>query len=223
MPNAITAHEMQQYDQYTINEIGVSPLVLMEKTALSTIEVLAAGQFDLARVLVISGLGNNGGDGIATARLLQQKGVNVELLFVGDEARAANNTSQQLEIAKNYGIEPIQRVKDFRQYTVIVDALFGIGLVKPVPVKLGEMIKRINAANIPVIALDVPSGLNATTGEILGAAIRATATVTFAYPKTGLLKGEGPKRAGTVYVKDIGIYAPEEIANFKNSSESKGN
>ncbi|WP_373768961.1 NAD(P)H-hydrate epimerase, partial [Weissella soli] len=125
------------------------------------------------------------------------------------------NTKQQLTIARNYGLPIIHRVKDFRNYTVIVDALFGIGLSKPVPVKLGEIIKRVNAANIPVVSVDLPSGLDATTGAILGSAIRATATVTFAYAKTGLLQGEGTKRAGSIYIKDIGIYSPEEIADFK--------
>jgi len=219
MTDAVTAHEMQQYDQYTINEIGVPSLVLMERAALAGIEVLGAGQFDLSQVLVIAGLGNNGGDGVALARLLMQKGVPVDLLFVGDENRAAHNNAIQLEVAKKYGLNPVNRVKDFRQYTVIVDALFGIGLSKPVPIKLGEMIKRVNAANIPVVAIDVPSGINATTGEIMGSAIRATATVTFAYPKTGLLQGEGVKRSGSIFVKDIGIYSPAELHQFNPEIE----
>lgn len=215
MVDAVTAQEMQQYDHYTIEEIGVPSLVLMERAAISVTEVLGAGKFDLTNVLVIAGLGNNGGDGIAIARLLAQKGVKVDLLVLGDETRATVNTKQQLTIARNYGLPIIHRVKDFRNYTVIVDALFGIGLSKPVPVKLGEIIKRVNAANIPVVSVDVPSGLDATTGVILGSAIRATATVTFAYAKTGLLQGEGTKRAGSIYIKDIGIYSPEEIADFK--------
>ncbi|MCM0582007.1 NAD(P)H-hydrate epimerase [Weissella diestrammenae] len=221
MTDAVTAHEMQQYDQYTIDEIGVPSLVLMERAALATIEVLGAGQYDLSEVLVIAGLGNNGGDGVAIARLLMQKGIKVSLLLLGDESRAAHNTALQLKIARQYGLHPIHRVKEFRQYSVIVDALFGIGLSKPVPVKLGEMIKRVNAANIPVVSVDVPSGLNATTGEILGSAIRANATVTFAYPKIGLLQQEGIKRAGSIFVKDIGIYSPEELNNFKSRTEEK--
>ncbi|MDR3241328.1 MAG: NAD(P)H-hydrate epimerase [Lactobacillaceae bacterium] len=219
MTDAVTAQEMQQYDQYTIEQIGVPSLLLMERAALSTIEVLGAGQFDLSEVLVIAGLGNNGGDGVAIARLLMQKGVKVSLLLLGDETRASHSTATQLKIARNYGLQTIHRIKEFRQYTVIIDALFGIGLSKPVPVKLGDMIKRVNAANIPVVSVDVPSGLNATTGEIMGSAIRATATVTFAYPKTGLLQNEGTKRAGSIFVKDIGIYSPEELAEFKAGTE----
>ena len=135
---------------------------------MSVIDVLAAGSFDLANVLVIAGLGNNGGDGVAIARMLTQKGVNVDLLILGDEHRATANTATQLKIARGYGIETQNRVRDFRNYTVIVDALFGIGLSRPVPSKLGDIIKRVNAANIPVVSVDVPSGLHATTGEILG-------------------------------------------------------
>ena len=215
MVEAVTAQEMQRFDRYTMEEIGVPALVLMERAAMATIEVLAAGTFDLANVLVIAGLGNNGGDGVAIARMLIQKGVNVDLLILGDENLATANTATQLKIASGYGIHTQNRVRDFRNYTVIVDALFGIGLSKPVPSKLGDIIKRVNAANIPVVSVDVPSGLHATTGEILGSAIRATATVTFAYPKQGLLQNEGLKRAGNIYVKDIGIYSPEELAEFK--------
>lgn len=212
---AITAQKMRQYDRYTTDEIGVPSLVLMERAAISTIEVLGAGTFDLNNVLVIAGLGNNGGDGIAIARMLVQKGVKVDLLILGDENRATQNTTTQLQMIRGYGIQTKTRVTDFRQYTVIIDALFGIGLSKPVPVKLGDIIKRVNAANIPVLAVDIPSGLDATTGDILGSAIRATATVTFAYPKTGLLQNEGLKRAGDIFVKDIGIYSPEELNQFK--------
>ncbi len=214
MVEAVTAQEMQLLDRYTIEEIGMPPLVLMERTAQSVIEVLAAGKYDLSHVLVIAGLSNNGGDGIVISRLLSQKGVNVDLLILGDEKRASANTATQLKITRNYGIEPKHRINDFKNYSVIVDALFGIGLSKPVPVKLGEIIKRVNAANIPVVSVDVPSGINATTGEILGSAIRASATVTFGYPKTGLLKQEGLKRAGDIYVKDIGIFRPANLEEF---------
>ena len=149
MVEAVTAQDMQRFDRYTIEEIGVPSLVLMERAAMSVIDVLAAGSFDLANVLVIAGLGNNGGDGVAIARMLTQKGVNVDLLILGDEHRATANTATQLKIARGYGIETQNRVRDFRNYTVIVDALFGIGLSKPVPSKLGDIIKRVNAANIP--------------------------------------------------------------------------
>ena len=221
MIESVTAQEMQRFSHYTTDEIGVHPLVLMERAAISVMEVLGAGTFDLTNVLVIAGLGNNGGDGIAITRMLAQKGVNVDLLLLGDAHRATPNTAKQLDIARKYGVTPHNRVRDFRHYTVIVDALFGAGLSKPVPVKLGEIIKRVNAANIPVVSVDIPSGLNATTGTILGSAIRASATVTFAYPKQGLLQNEGLKRAGNIYVKDIGVYSPEELSNFKKESSNQ--
>ena len=221
MIESVTAQEMQRFSHYTTDEIGVHPLVLMERAAMAVIDVLGAGNFDLSNVLVIAGLGNNGGDGIAVTRLLAQKGVNVDLLLLGDEHRATPNNAKQLDIARNYGIVPHNRVHDFRHYTVIIDALFGAGLSKHVPVKLGDMIKRVNSANIPVVSVDIPSGLHATTGAILGSAIRATATVTFAYPKKGLLQNEGLKRSGNIYVKDIGIYSPDELSNFKKESSTQ--
>lgn len=206
---AITAQQMQAYDKYTIETIGIPSAVLMERAALAVIETLAAGTFDLSHVLVVAGTGNNGGDGLAIARILHLKGVDVKVLLLGDERRLSKANREQLAIARKYQVKIGHSIKDFRDYTVIVDALFGIGLTRDITGKLAEAVKKINASNQPVVAVDIPSGLDATTGKILGSAIRANMTVTFAYPKIGLQVGDANKRVGKVIVKDIGIYAPE--------------
>lgn len=205
----VTAAQMQAYDKYTIETIGIPSAVLMERAALSIVDTMAAGDFDLSRVLVVAGVGNNGGDGLAIARILHQKGITVEVLLLGDEKNLSANNQQQLAIARKYNVKIGRNVRDFRDYSVIVDALFGIGLSHEIGGKLTEAVKKINASNQPVIAVDIPSGLDATTGKILGSAIRANTTVTFGYVKTGLTIGDASKRVGNVIVKDIGIYAPE--------------
>lgn len=205
----VTAAQMQAYDKYTIETIGIPSAVLMERAALSIVDTMAAGDFDLSRVLVVAGVGNNGGDGLAIARILHQKGITVEVLLLGDEKNLSANNQQQLAIARKYNVKIGRNVRDFRDYSMIVDALFGIGLSHEIGGKLTEAVKKINASNQPVIAVDIPSGLDATTGKILGSAIRANTTVTFGYVKTGLTIGDASKRVGNVIVKDIGIYAPE--------------
>lgn len=206
---AVTAQQMQAYDKYTIETIGIPAPVLMERAALAVIDTLATGGFDLNHVLIVAGTGNNGGDGLAIARILHLKGIDVKVLLLGDERHLSKANREQLNIARKYQVKIGHSIKDFRDYTVIVDALFGIGLTRDITGKLAEAVKKINASNQPVVAVDIPSGLDATTGEILGSAIRANTTVTFAYPKTGLATGDANKRVGKIIVKDIGIYAPE--------------
>lgn len=207
--NFVTAEQMQAYDKYTIETIGIDSSVLMERAALCVIETLAAGSFDLSHVLVVAGTGNNGGDGLAIARILHLKGIDVRVLLLGDERHLSKENKKQLAIARKYQVKIGHSIKDFRDYTVIVDALFGIGLTRDITGKLSEAVKKINASNQPVVAVDIPSGLDATTGKILGSAIRANTTVTFGYTKIGLTTGDANKRVGKIILKDIGIYAPE--------------
>lgn len=208
-PTVVTAQQMQAYDKYTIETIGMPSAVLMERAALSVIATIAAGGFDLSRVLIVAGTGNNGGDGLAIARLLHLKGIDVKVLLLGDERKLSKANKEQLAICRKYQVKIGHSIKDFRDYTLIIDALFGIGLRRDITGKLSEAVKKINASNQPVVAVDIPSGLDATTGKILGSAIRANTTITFGYLKVGLTVGDASKRVGKVIVKDIGIYAPE--------------
>jgi NAD(P)H-hydrate epimerase len=208
-PTVVTAQQMQAYDKYTIETIGMPSAVLMERAALGVIATISAGDFDLSRVLIVAGTGNNGGDGLAVARILHLKGVDVKVLLLGDERKLSKANKEQLAICRKYQVKIGHSIKDFRYYTLIIDALFGIGLTRDITGKLAEAVKKINASNQPVVAVDIPSGLDATTGKILGSAIRANTTVTFGYLKVGLTVGDANKRVGKVIVKDIGIYAPE--------------
>lgn len=204
MEYIVTGTEMKQCDQATIRDYGIPAEVLMERAALACLEVLGERGFDLSKVLVLCGSGNNGGDGFAIARLLYLKGVDVELSFAGKESSCTAETRMQKEICSKYGINIISK-PDFSEYTIIVDAIFGIGLSREVQGSCREVIKQADGCHVPVLAVDLPSGIHADTGQVMGAAIHAAVTVTFAFKKRGLVLAKGKEYSGTVVVKDIGI------------------
>jgi len=206
----VTAAEMQKIDNYTIETIGMPQDVLIERAALAVVEVIGAGHFNLDHVLVLSGLGNNGADGVAIARLLYAQGINVSLQFVGNVARAKETVTRQLNIIENYGLVRAEK-SDFNEATLIIDAIFGIGLNNILPEGLQKMIKAANHIEKTVIAVDVPTGIDATTGEVRGAALKAHTTVTFGYGKSGLNQHVGGYLSGNVIVKNIGLLTPPDF------------
>ena len=206
MEYILSSSEMKNCDASIINKIGVPGMVLMEKAALSAEEELHDGMFDLKKVIVVCGNGNNGGDGFAVARLLHLKDIDVTVLFVGDEEKCTPSTKQQIQIVQNYGMK-IHNDFDFNfdGYTTIVDAIFGVGISKSVRGKYAQIIENMNGAEADIFSIDIPSGISADTGKVMGVAIKAKKTVTFAYKKVGLILYPGAKYAGIVKAKDIGI------------------
>jgi len=196
---------MKRLDQRTIDGHGVPSLVLMERAALACVEVLRDEAFDLSRVVVLAGPGNNGGDGLAIARLLHLAGVAVTVVLIGDAGRRTPEAAQQLAIADSYGVRA-SPIEGCPAPTTIVDALLGIGGARAPEGVFKEAIDYANDCSAQVLAVDMPSGVSADTGEAPGAAVRADVTVTFAYAKVGLTVGAGRELAGRVVVKDIGIY-----------------
>ncbi len=206
MEYLLSSSEMKRCDASIINKIGVPGMVLMEKAALSAVEELYEGMFDLKKVVIVCGNGNNGGDGFAMARLLYLKNVDVTVLFVGDENKCTPSTEQQMQIVQNYGIKIYNDFDfDFDGYTTIIDAIFGVGISKSVRGKYAQIIERMNEAEADIFAVDIPSGISADTGKVLGVAIKAKRTATFAYKKVGLVLYPGSEYAGIVKAKDIGI------------------
>jgi hydroxyethylthiazole kinase-like uncharacterized protein yjeF len=210
MMQTVTAAQMQEYDQYTHDVIGISDDALIERAAYAVLEVIGAKQYDLSHVLVLAGLGNNGADGVAIARLLYLRGINVQLQFVGNVSRAKPNVQKQLAIATAYGLERAEQ-SDFNEATLIIDAIFGTGLNNRLPDGLQKMIKAANYIQKPVLAVDLPTGIDATTGQAHGVALNAEVTVALNYAKVGVTKGVGAKVAGQVIVKHTGVYAPDEL------------
>lgn len=212
MKKIVTAKEMSSLDQNTIVHHKIDSLVLMERAALSVVRHLA--DYDLTHTLFVCGSGNNGGDGIAVARMLHLAGYSVSVYFAGSYESRSDGCIRQMEIADSYHIRWINN-PDYSEYTTIVDALFGVGLSRDITGKFAEIIHDINASNIPVVAVDIPSGISADDGKIMGCAIRADSTITFAYEKVGQLLLPGKSYCGKLFVEDIGIYDEKIVSELK--------
>ena len=217
MLELLTAEEMERADRLAIDG-GVTGATLMENAGRAVAEEVGRRFPDQESVVVLCGPGNNGGDGFVAARHLEERGYKVRLGFEGDEARLPADAAA---MAKRYtGTREPLGAGLLAGADVVVDALFGAGLARPVEGKLARLIETVNASNLPVIAVDVPSGIDGTTGEVRGAAIRATATVTFFRLKPGHLLLPGRTYCGEVSLADIGIpasvlaaIAPKTFAN----------
>ena len=156
------------------------------------------------KVLVVCGSGNNGGDGVAVARLLYLKGYNVTIYFAGNREKATEETKRQMFIAEQYGVEISDEYpKDI--VNVIVDALFGIGLSREVTGKYAEIVRKMTEQDGYKVAVDIASGISADTGAVMGMAFAADLTVTFGFIKAGQLLYPGAEYTGELKVADIGI------------------
>lgn len=208
----ITAEQMRHYDSYTINQIGIPSLVLMERAALAVRdEILNAFPLYLDHVVVVAGSGNNGGDGLDVARLLHIAGVKVTILNVGNPDHASTEHQVQEKICQYYQIPETTDLSALKQASLIVDAMFGIGIDRPVTGAYADAIATINESDALVVAVDMPSGINTDTGAIMGTAVKADATVTFAFNKVGLTKADGAKYAGRIVIADdLGTYAVDD-------------
>ena len=204
MDYIVDAKEMEAIDAYTIDTIGIPQAVLMERAALSVVSAIEERFGKNARILVVSGSGNNGGDGVAAARILTQRGYDAELFVIPSNHCGSAAFEKQLAIAKACGVK-MAATCDPAGFDVVCDAIFGTGLSREVTGVYADVIKKISSAKGVRIAVDIPSGIDAGTGEVLGTAFCADLTVTFGYRKKGLLLSEGEKHAGEVSVFDIGF------------------
>lgn len=206
MRKLVTADQMKNWDRLTMEEIGIPSLVLMERASLAVAETVM--EYPQKQVLCVCGTGNNGGDGVACARILHTKGVKVHLFLTGNRDRFSEQMQKQMEIAGKYGI-PVVNNWEADTYTTIVDAMFGVGLHRPLQGIYAETAEKINRSSARVIAVDLPSGICADSGKILGCAVKADVTVTFAAEKPGLYLYPGAGYTGEIRVADIGVYEPD--------------
>ncbi|MCD8300622.1 MAG: NAD(P)H-hydrate dehydratase [Clostridiales bacterium] len=205
MKYILTSGEMQQCDKNTMEHFGLLSAVLMERAALATVEEIVRLLPDKdSCVLVACGTGNNGGDGLAIARLLHLQGYRVEILLPGDMSRASEEAARQLSIAGAYGMDFIYELPG-HPIDCIVDAIFGIGLSRNIEGNYKKIIGFLNDTEALKVAVDIPSGVNADNGHIMGVAFRADVTVTFGFAKVGQLVYPGAGYVGELFVKDIGI------------------
>ena len=198
-----TAEEMRAADAFAIDEAGVPSIDLLERASVGRARVTAAA-VGPGPIRVVVGKGNNGGDGLACARLLRDEGRTVDVLAVGDLSEAKGDARANLERLPGDSPEPFAPER-LEGSGAIVDAMLGTGFEGSPREPVAGAIAAINAAEAPVVACDVPSGVNAATGEIEGEAVRAEVTATFHGPKIGLHVAPGAFHAGRVEVVEIGI------------------
>ena len=212
---------MAELDRRTIEELGVPGLQLMEAAARACVEAITAryAQALAEGSLILCGPGNNGGDGLAIARLLLAQGHRVEVLLLRPEAGLAGDAATQLELALQAGVAV--RTVNIADSTLsrdgelsgdepglVIDALFGTGLsrdLEGVAAELVQLVQGWRVAGVPVFSVDVPSGIDGCSGQVLGAAVAADLTVTFAVPKRGHYQEPGRSQRGELIVADIGI------------------
>ena len=207
----VKSDEMKAYDKDTIQKIGIPSLVLMERAALVTVDEIEKCRRIEEKVLVVAGNGNNGGDGLAIGRILALKGAEVTFLLAGSREKATQETSTQIRIIENLGFS-IQSKLENEEYDMVIDALFGIGLSRNVEgnyLALIEELNRMKDRGAYICSVDIPSGICADTGKIMGCAVKADLTVSYAYAKRGHLLYPGKTYAGILKVRDIGI--PEQL------------
>lgn len=221
MRYVLDAASMKNVDSYSINTLGIPSVVLMERAALSVTEAIESkvkGNIH-TDIICVCGRGNNGADGLAVARQLYLKGYNVDVYIINSHA-STKEFDIQLNIIKNLGIECINS-PDFSKYGVIVDALFGNGLSRELAGEARIVVDTINKCstsvrsqytqnsdnngNRLVVAVDIPSGISASTGVVMGSAVNADITVTFGFEKIGHILYPAASYCGKIIRKDIGF------------------
>ena len=219
--------EVRAFDRWAINTLRIPGAVLMENAGRSCAELIKDELADVAevKVCVFCGTGNNGGDGYVIARHLLNCGFRVAVIVVGDRNKIKGDSKINLDILEGLG-QPIEqldlddadipgRVKAFAAGAdMLVDALFGTGLVGELGDEYKKLIESINAQGCPILAVDIPSGLDCDNGQPLGTAIRATYTVTFVALKTGFTPANTATRyTGEIFVASIGVEPAEDTSS----------
>ena len=220
----LTAAAMKELDRRVIQELGLPGVVLMENAGMRVVEVILKMQPAPARICVVAGPGNNGGDGLVIARQLQRAGREVSLLVFARPEKYPPESAENYRYLRNTGF-PLRHImeekdldwlsRELRSADLVVDALLGVGLQRPLEGLAAGIVRAVNESGVPVLAVDIPSGVCADTGALLGEAVKARWTVTMAYPKRGLLLYPGAEAAGEVIVGDI--HFPPELATAEKT------
>ena len=214
----LNADQMREADRRTIQDIGLASLVLMENAGRQVVAAIESLYPDLAdrRVAIVCGKGNNGGDGFVVARTLHQRGVEVSVFVIGKVTEIKGDARINLEILGRIG-QTVVEVADetawelhgmeITGHDLIIDAMFGIGLSAPLTGFYETVVADLNEGGVPIVSIDMPSGMSADTSDLIGDAIDATVTVTLGAPKLPLVLPPAESKSGEVVVADIGIPA----------------
>ena len=227
----VSATEMKQLDNNTIIRTGIPSLVLMERAAFAiAMEVMEyLGKPQGKKVLVVSGNGNNGADGVCAGRILKEYGYSVDIYVVKSSHEYTEEMKVQLQTAAKYDI-PLLTASELcpETYDVVIDAIFGIGLNREIKGEAKELIEKLNASQGYIVSADIPSGINASTGEICGTAIQADVTITFGFYKCGQIFYPGRLYCGELKKAHIAIdenslydMQPQRSAYFLEKEDEK--
>jgi len=214
----MTKDQVRAVDSWAINTLGIPGVVLMENAGRSCAELIKEKLKSIAepKICIFCGTGNNGGDGYVIARHLLNSGFKVTVVICGDRHKVKYDAKINLDILEKMGqtIEQLNlkeddvpaRVKEFTtDADMIVDGLFGTGLSGPLRDDYIKLIESINACDCPVLAVDIPSGMDCDSGQPLGAAVRASCTVTFVALKKGFVSKSAASYTGEIFVASIGV------------------
>jgi NAD(P)H-hydrate epimerase len=216
-PSALySVSQVRALDAYAIHTLGFSGYTLMKRAGEAALRALRSRWPRALRVAVVTGSGNNGGDGYVLARFGQAAGLTMTVLAAVPPERLKGDARQAAADFRTSGGDiHAFSAATLAQADVVVDALLGTGLDRPVHAELAAVIRALNDAQRPVFALDLPSGLNGDTGAVMGVAVRADSTISFVGLKVGLFIGEGPDHAGRVLLDDLEVVAPAGDAAFQ--------
>jgi NAD(P)H-hydrate epimerase len=218
----LTGDQTREIERIAIEEMGISSTLLMKNAALRLAEhcVKTLDGVKNPGVVIVCGQGNNGGDGMALACLLREKGIETRVIFVGDIDAVKGDPAIYLANIKKLDI-PIKQIplncsppdisSEIENRDLVVDAMFDTGLSRDIEGNYKYLVETINSYAKHVISADIPSGVHSDTGRIMGCAVKAAQTVTFQFPKIGLYAYPGAAYTGEVHIEDIGI--PSDLIN----------
>ncbi len=209
MRRLLNAKQMRACDSYTSEYFGLDTEILMERAALTTfISICNKGKmYEDSKTLIVCGTGNNGADGLALARILYEGGYTADYCIPFDSGKHSELFDKQKSILEKYGLYGLSAEDIKNEYDIVVDALFGIGLSRDLNEATAGFIEKINAFDGFHVAMDIPSGINADTGCVMGKAFDADLTVTYGFAKPGLILYPGKEHSGEVLIANIGITA----------------
>ena len=226
----VTGAEMQASEKEAFAEVGISPLVVMENAGSRIVEVLKDKYGPLAgkRVHILAGTGNNGGDGLVVARMLLTLGARIKVYLVGNQEKLSSENRTNLQILRNLGgdIQVIEAGKlgklrfSLGLADLIIDAIFGTGFSGQIEGKLESVLSLVNETKCPLVAIDCPTGVNANTGEVQGAALRADLTINLGFLKVGCILYPGRAYAGENLVVDLGFPLKHQGSRYVLSDEA---
>jgi hydroxyethylthiazole kinase-like uncharacterized protein yjeF len=221
-PHYYTAAATRELDRLAIEELNIPGFELMQRAGNAAFNCLLNNWPNVTKIIVLSGIGNNGGDGFIIAGLAKKHGLQVKLFATGDLSKINGDAKKALDYTLSLGLKvsPIlefnrifkKQQEDSKSKTVelvIVDALLGTGLNGTIREPFTHLINAINASSLPVLAVDIPSGLCSDSGEMLGNAIKAEVTITFIARKIGLISNSGPEFVGKLLFDDLNV--PDDV------------